>query len=154
MGRLKGVRSMRFRAVLELGGKTATGIAVPDDVVTGLGSGRRPAVSVTINGYTYRSTVASMGGRFMLPVSAEVRQQSGVAAGDEVDVEVSLDTLPREVVVPSDLAAALAADPVARAAFDGLAYTHRREWVRSVEDAKKPETRVRRVAKVIAELSK
>jgi hypothetical protein len=145
---------MRFRSVVELGGKTATGIEVPADVVTSLGSGKRPAVTVTINGYTYRSTIASMGGRFLLPVSAEVRKNSGVAAGDDVDVDVELDTQPREVTVPPDLAAALDAEPVARKNFDGMAYTHRREWVRSIEDAKKPETRQRRVAKAIAELSK
>jgi hypothetical protein len=145
---------MRFRGVVEPGGKTATGIEVPGDVVTGLSAGKRPAVAVTINGYTYRSTIASMGGRFLLPVSAEVRKHSGVAAGDEVDVDVALDSEPREVTVPPDFAAALDAEPAARRAFDGMSYTHRREWVRSIEDAKKAETRQRRTARAIAELSK
>src|SRR5688572_17972686 len=111
---------MKFRTTLELGGKTATGIQVPEEVVTALGSGKRPAVNVTINGYTYRSTVAPMGGVYMLPVSAEVRANAGVAAGDELEVEVALDTAPREVVVPPDFAAALDGDAEAKQKFEAL----------------------------------
>ena len=140
---------MRFRATVELGGKTATGIEVPDDVVTGLGSHQRPAVRVTIGDYTYRSTVARMGGRFLLPVSAEVRKGAGVAAGDEIDVEVELDDAPREVTVPDDLAAALAAVDGARARFDALNYTSRKEAVRGVQEAKAAVTRERRIEKVV-----
>ena len=91
---------MKFRATIELAGKTATGVEVPAAVVTKLGSSRKPAVRVTIKGYTYRSTIATMGGRFMLPISAEVRQAAGVAAKDKVDVDVDLDTTPRVVTVP------------------------------------------------------
>jgi hypothetical protein len=138
---------MRFRATVELGGKTATGLPVPDDVVAELGSSKRPAVAVTIGPHTYRTTVASMGGRYMIPLSAENRTAAGVAAGDEVDVDIEADTAPREVTVPDDLAAAL--DPDVRAIFDGLAYTHRKEWVRWVEDAKKPETRTVRITKTV-----
>src|SRR5690348_10377322 len=98
---------MKFRTTIELGGKTATGFAVPDEVVGGLGSGNRPAVKVTVNGFTYRTTVARMGGRFMIPLSAENRTGCGVAAGDEVDVRIELDTEPRVVAVPPDFAAAL-----------------------------------------------
>lgn len=141
--------SMRFRASIQLSGKTATGIRVPEEVVEHLGAGKRPAVHVTINGFTYRSTVASMGGEFMLPVSAEVRESAGVAAGDEVDVEIALDSEPREVSVPSDFAAALDADAEARRFFDGLSYSNRRRFVLSVEDAKTPETRQRRIAKAV-----
>ncbi|MDT7576481.1 MAG: hypothetical protein QOH17_2814 [Pseudonocardiales bacterium] len=140
---------MKFSATVELGGKTATGIEVPDDVVAGLGSHKRPAVRVTIGGYTYRSTVARMGGRFLLPVSAEVRKAAGVAAGDEVDVELVLDDAPREVPVPDDLAAALDAVPGARARFDALSYTARKEHVRAVEEAKAAATRERRIAKAV-----
>jgi hypothetical protein len=140
---------MRFSATVELGGKTATGIEVPDDVVAGLGSHKRPAVRVTIGGYTYRSTVARMGGRFLLPVSAAVREGAGVAAGDEVDVEVVLDDAPREVAVPDDLAAALDAVPGARVRFDALSYTARKEHVRAVEEAKAAATRERRIAKAV-----
>lgn len=140
---------MKFRATVELGGKTATGIEVPDDVVAGLGSHQRPAVRVTIGDYSYRSTVARMGGRFLVPVSAEVRKGAGVAAGDEVDVEVVLDDAPREVTVPADLAAALDALPGARARFDALSYTMRKEHVRAVEEAKAAATRERRIAKTV-----
>src|SRR4051812_27524153 len=96
-----------FRATLELGGKTATGIQVPDEIVAALGAGKRPAVRVTVNGHTYRSTVASMGGRNMVGVSAENRAGAGVAAGDVLDVAMELDTAPREVVEPADFTAAL-----------------------------------------------
>ncbi len=140
---------MRFRATVELGGKTATGIEVPDEVVAHLGSHKRPSVRVTIGDYAYRSTVARMGGRFLLPVSAEVRKGAGVAAGDEVDVEVVLDDAPRAVTVPDDLAAALDAVPGARARFDALSYTHRKEHVRAVEEAKAAATRERRIAKAV-----
>ncbi len=143
---------MRFRAVLQLGGKTATGIQVPDEVVASLGPGKRPAVRVTINGYTYPSTVAVMGGTFMLPVSAEVRAHAGVAAGDEVDVDLDLDTAPREVTVPADVTDALDRDPDAKGFFDGLSYSNKRRIMLSIEDAKTPETRQRRIDKAISAL--
>ena len=99
---------MKFRGKLLLGGKTATGIVVPADVVEGLGSGKRPAVRVTINGrHTYRNTIAPYNGQFMLSVSAEQRAAAGVAAGDELDVDVELDTEPRTVTVPADFEEAL-----------------------------------------------
>jgi hypothetical protein len=143
---------MRFQAVVELGGKTATGLRVPDEVVEGLGGGKRAAVRVRVGGHTYRTTVARMGGRFLVPLSAENRAAAGVAAGDAVEVEIELDTAPRTVEVPADLAAALAGEEAARAYFDGLAYTHRKEWVRWVEEAKRPETRARRVASTVEQL--
>jgi Bacteriocin-protection, YdeI or OmpD-Associated/Domain of unknown function (DUF1905) len=143
---------MRFRAVLELHGKTATGMQVPDEVVAALGSSRRPAVRVTINGYTYRSSVAVMGGVFMLGVSAENRAGAGVAAGDVLDVDLELDTEPREVEVPADLAAALDAEPRARAAYEALTYSNKRALVMSVEGAKTDETRQRRIAKSVTAL--
>ena len=138
---------MKFRTIVELGGKTATGLQVPDDVVARLGAGKRAPVRVTIGGHTYRTTVASMGGRFLVPLSAENRTAAGVAAGDDVDVDIALDSAPREVAVPDDLAAAL--DPEARAFFDALSYTHRKEWVRWVEEARKAETRTTRIAKTV-----
>jgi Bacteriocin-protection, YdeI or OmpD-Associated/Domain of unknown function (DUF1905) len=140
---------MRFRATVELGGKTATGIEVPPEIVEALGSGKRPAVSVTINGHTYRSTVASMGGRYMLPLSAEHRENAGVAANDEVDVDVHLDTKPREVVEPADFAAELDLNPKARQFFDGMSYSNKRWHVLSVEGAKTAETRKRRIDKSV-----
>ena len=143
---------MKFRATVELGGKTATGIEVPDDVVAALGSGSRPPVTVTVGGHSYRTTAARMGGRFLVPLSAEHRTAAGVAAGDQVDIDIEPDTAPREVEVPTDLTEALARDDMARAAFDGLSYTHRKEWVRWVEEAKKADTRATRLAKTVEAL--
>lgn len=136
---------MKFHATVELGGKTATGIQVPAEIVENLGS-RRPSVRVTIGAHTYRSTVMARGDRFMLPISAENRQSAGVAAGDEVEVGIELDTEPREVTVPADLAEAIDRHPGARRFFDGLTYTQQRWYVLWIEGAKKPETRQRRVA--------
>jgi hypothetical protein len=143
---------MRFRTTIQLEGKTATGFRVPPEVVAGLGGGKRPAVTVTIRGHTYRSTVAAYGDVFMLPLAAEHRQAAGVTAGDEVEVELAPDTAPREVEVPADLAAALAGEPEARAFFDGQSYSNRRWFVLSVESAKTPETRLRRVDKAVTML--
>ena len=141
---------MRFTAVLQLHGKTATGITVPDRVVEGLGTSKRPAVRVTIGSHTYRSTIARMGEAYLIPVAAPNRAAAGLKAGDEVEVHVALDEAPREIVVPVDLAAALAAEPQVRAAFDALAYSYRKEHVRAVEDAKTAPTRERRIAKAVS----
>jgi Bacteriocin-protection, YdeI or OmpD-Associated/Domain of unknown function (DUF1905) len=140
---------VRFRTTIQQSGRTATGIEVPEQVVEALGSGRRPAVEVTINGYTYRSTVAVLGGRYMVGVSAEHRAGAGVAGGDEVDVDIELDTAPREVRVPADLAAALDAEPAARRTFDGLSYSNKSWHVLQVEGAKTDETRQRRIARSV-----
>jgi hypothetical protein len=137
--------ALTFTTVVELGGKTATGLPVPAGIVESLGAGKRPAVRITLGGYSYRTTIAPMGGRFFVPLSAEHRAAAGVTAGDEVEVTVEVDTAERDVDVPSDLAALLAEDPVAGAFFNGLAYSHRKEWVRWIEDAKKAETRSQRV---------
>ncbi len=144
---------MKFQATLELGGKTATGFRIPPEVVASLGSGKKPAVRVTINGYTYRNTVAVMGGEFMVGVSAEHREAAGVKAGDVLEITLELDTEPRTVQVPEDLAAALAAKPGARAAFDALAYSIRKEHARQVETAKAAETRQRRIDGIVAKLA-
>jgi hypothetical protein len=141
---------MDFRATIVLGGKTATGIPVPADVVEGLAAGKRPPVVVTVAGYTYRTTVAPYTGEYFVPLAAEHREAAGVAAGQEVDVRIELDTAPREVPVPDDLAAAF--DEPARATYDGLAYSHQKEWVRWVEEAKKPETRAARIEKTVESL--
>ena len=145
-------RGVTFRATLLQGGKTATGIHVPDDVVAALGTSKRPRVRVTMGSYTYRSTVAPMHGRFMLPVSAEVRAGAGVAAGDELDVDLELDTEPREVPVPPDLMAAFASAAQAKRFFDTLTPSQKQWYVLPIEQAKAAETRERRVAKAIAML--
>jgi Bacteriocin-protection, YdeI or OmpD-Associated/Domain of unknown function (DUF1905) len=143
---------MQFSAIIQLGGKTATGIEVPDDVVAALGGGNRPPVRVTLAGYSYQTTVARMRGTFMFPVSAAVREASGVAAGDEVDVEIELDIAPRELTIPAELANALAKHPAAQEAFEKLSYTNRKRHVLAVESAKTDETRQRRIAKALDEL--
>ena len=140
---------MRFRTMILQSGRTATGIQVPDEVVQALGAGKRPAVKVTVNGYTYRSTVAVMGGASMISLSAEHRAAAGVAGGQEVEVDIDLDTAPREVSVPADLAAALDAEPAARRTFDGLSYSNKSWHVLQVEGAKTDETRQRRIAKSV-----
>jgi Bacteriocin-protection, YdeI or OmpD-Associated/Domain of unknown function (DUF1905) len=143
---------VKFRTTIEQAGKTATGIHIPDEVVESLGAGKRPAIRVTINGYTYRSTVASMGGRFMVGVSAPNREAAGVAGGDTVDVTIELDTAPREVAVPADFAKALKKDPKAMETFEALSPSNKGWHVQSIEGAKTDETRQRRIAKSIAAL--
>ena len=143
---------MRFRTTIEQSGKTATGIPVPTEVVEALAAGKRPAVTVTINGYTYRSSIAVMGGAFMISLSSEHRAAAGVAGGDEVDVDVELDAAPREVSVPADLAAALDAQPAARRTFDGLSYSNKLWHVLQIEGAKTDETRRRRIVKSVEAL--
>jgi hypothetical protein len=130
----------------------ATGISVPAEAIAALGGKKKPPVVVTINGFTYRSTVAAYGDVYLIPLSQERRAAAGVEAGDTIDVTLELDTEPRTVEVPDDLAAALAAKPGARAAFDKLAYSARKEHVRQVEEAKAQETRERRIAKIVAGL--
>jgi antitoxin component of MazEF toxin-antitoxin module len=140
---------MRFRTTIVQSGKNTTGIQVPDEVMEALGAGKRPAVTVTVNGYRYRSTVASMGGVAMVSLSAEHRAGAGVAGGDEVEVDLELDTAPREVEVPADLAAALDAEPAARSTFDGLSYSNKSWHVLQVNGAKTDETRRRRIARSV-----
>jgi hypothetical protein len=143
---------MRFHTTILQSDKTATGIRVPDEVVEALAAGKRPAVKVTINGFTYRSTIAVMGGAYMVGVSAENRAGAGVAGGDEVDVDIELDTAPREVTVPPDLAGALDAEPNARRTFDGLSFSNKSWHVLQVTGAKTNETRQRRIAKSVEAL--
>jgi hypothetical protein len=143
---------MRVHSIVQLGGKTATGIPVPEEVVSGLGPSKRSPVRVTINGHTYRSTVASRGGKFVLPSSAENREGAGVVAGDEVGVDIELDSEPREVAVPLDFAEALDRDEAARRSFDGLFYSQKQRHVLSIEGAKTSETRQRRIAKAVGTL--
>ena len=143
---------MRFRTTILASGKTAAGIQIPVEVVDALGKSRKPAVKVTIHGFTYRSTIATMDGRFMVGVSNAVRKAAGVGAGETVDVELELDTEPREVVVPADFAAALDAEPAARSFFDGLSYSNKRRFVEPIADAKTDETRQRRIESSVARL--
>jgi bacteriocin resistance YdeI/OmpD-like protein/uncharacterized protein DUF1905 len=143
---------MRFRTTIQLEGKTATGFRVPSEVVESLGKGKRPPVWVTIGSHSYRSTIAAYGDLFMLPLSAENREAAGVKAGDEIDVDLDLDTAPREVTVPTDFAAALATEPGASRFFAGLSYSQQRSLVLGIEGAKTAETRQRRIESAVARL--
>ncbi|HZC34786.1 MAG TPA: YdeI/OmpD-associated family protein [Chthoniobacterales bacterium] len=145
---------IKFHTKIFSAGKTATGIQIPDEVIQGLGAGKRPPIRVTINGQTYRSTVAVMGGKFMVGVSAENRAKTGVAGGDEIDVEIALDTEPREVTVPAGFAQALKANPGAKKKFDALSYSKKRGFVSGIEGAKTQETRERRIEKAIEQLKR
>ena len=140
---------MRFNATLELAGKTATGFRVPPDVVDALGAGKKPPVQVTIGGHTYRSTVAPRGDRYLVGVSAENRAAADVAAGDQVVIDIALDTEPRVVAVPDDLGAVLRRDAVASTFFDTLTPSQKRWYVDPILQAKKPETRERRIEKAL-----
>jgi hypothetical protein len=131
----------------------ATGIQIPVECIEALGAGKKPKVVVSLNGFTYRTTVAVMAGEFWVPLSQERRQAAGVKAGETLEITLELDTEPRTVEIPADLAAALAQASGAAAAFDALSFSVRKEYVRQVESAKAPETRTRRIDAIIAKLT-
>jgi hypothetical protein len=139
---------VRFEAeITEFG--PALAFDLPFDPKAELGKVRAP-VRVTINGYTFRTTIARMGGRTVVGLNREVREGAGVSAGDRVEVELVADDEPRVVEVPPDFASAL--DDDQRAFFDSLSYTHRKEYVRWIEEAKRDETRRGRVEKAVVML--
>jgi Bacteriocin-protection, YdeI or OmpD-Associated/Domain of unknown function (DUF1905) len=144
--------TIRFRTTILTAGKTATGIQIPDEIIEKLGGGKKPPVRITLNGFTYRSTVAVMGGRFMVGVNAENRERAKVAGGDIVDVDIALDTEIRMITLPPDFATALNRDAKARKYFDGLSYSKRKAFVQNIEGAKTAETRQRRIDKAVVEL--
>jgi hypothetical protein len=141
---------MRFTGPLILSGKTSTGIRVSEDIVSALGKSRKPPVRVTVNGHTWRSSIAFMGGEFWLGVSAENRAAAGVEAGDEIEVEVEPDTEPRELEIPPDVAEALDREPEARKYFETLSYSNKRRHILAIEGAKAADTRQRRIDKSVA----
>ncbi len=143
---------MKFKTTLVKSGKTTTGIEIPPAVIDALGAGKRPPVNVTVNGYSYRSTVAVMGGSYWVSFSSEHRANSGLEGGDEIEVVLELDTAPREVEVPDDFAAALDAEPEARKTFDALSNSNKGWHVLQVTGAKHEETRQRRIAKSVSSL--
>lgn len=141
---------MRYETTMAQRGNN-TGVPVPIEVLDALAGGRRPAVSLTVNGFEFRSTVGSMGGQFLVPFSAALRAKSGIAGGDPLAVDIDLDTAPRTVEPPADLSEAMDAAGI-RSAFDALSPSRQKAHVTSVESAKAEETRARRVAKVVTEL--
>lgn len=142
---------MKFRSIVEPP-EPMRGLAVPPEVVTALGEGSRPPVTITINGHSWRSRVALLRGRHLIGLSHANRQAAEVEIGEEIEVELELDTEPRVVVEPADFAQALDEEPAARAAYEHLTYSRKREHVRAIESAKKPDTRQRRIEKAIATL--
>jgi hypothetical protein len=147
--RIRAMGSLRFTTTLETRGPAAA-VVLDDEQVAAIGEGaKRFPVAATIGGYTWRTTVARMGGDFLLGLNREVRAGAGVDSGDTVEVFVALDTAPRVVDVPEALTTALAGDPVARRAYEGMAYTHRKEYARWIAEAKREVTRERRVAQAL-----
>lgn len=142
---------MKFTTTIQ-GNGNKTGIEVPEGIVNALGAGRRPPVVVTINGHSYRSSIAVMGGQNMIGVSAANRELTGASAGDTVDVDVELDMQPRVIDVPKDLAVALEAEPEAKAFYATLPYSTQRRYVEPIADAKTDEKLARRIAKVMTDL--
>jgi hypothetical protein len=142
----------RFRTKVLAAGKTAAGVEVPEKVVLGLGSTKRPMVKATIKGYTYRSSIARMGGRYMLSVSNDVRAHTGVVPGETIDIDVELDTDKRDVEVPPELAKALAKDVQAKKYFESLSYSRKYALAAPISNGKSPETRERNLAKALANL--
>lgn len=143
---------MKFHTTVDGAGKTAAGMKIPPEIVAALGTSRKPAVKVTINGYTHRSTVAVVNGAYMVGVPPIFREGAGVGPGDVVEVDIELDTEPRVVSVPPELAAALKRNPAAQRAFEALSYSNKRRLAEPIADAKTDETRERRVAKALEEL--
>ena len=135
----------RFTVELERVQKTGTMFRVPFDLEDEFGRAR-PPVKVTVRGHTWRTTPGVYDGVGHVVVNRSVKAATGVDAGDRVAVTMELDTEPRTVPLPADLRKALAAEPDARTAFSALSFTHRREYVEWVEEAKRPETRARRIA--------
>ena len=145
--------SQTFRTTLQAAKGNNVGIVVPEAVVTAFGLGKRVPVVVTIDGgYQYRNTIASMGGQFLISFNAQTRSATGRGAGDEVEVRLDVDDAPRVIEVPDDLAAELARDAGAKAAWDKLSYSNQRAHAESITGAKAADTRARRVAKVLAAL--
>jgi hypothetical protein len=140
---------IEFTTRLEPRGPAAA-VVLDDEQVAAVGEGaKRFPVAATVNGYTWRTSVARMGGEFLVGLNREVRQGARVEAGDEVSVVLELDSEPRSVEVPAALTAALAEDPAAKAAFDAMAFTHRKEYARWIAEAKREETRDRRVQQAV-----
>lgn len=139
---------MKFTTtIVQMGNNT--GIAVPSEVVEELGAGKKPPVKITLKGYTYRSSIAVMGGKYMVSLSAENRKNAGVQGGETLEIEIVVDTEKREITIPPDLQAALDANPEAKAFFEKMSYSNKRRHVEPIEAAKAPETRQRRIEKSV-----
>lgn len=141
----------KFQTTILTAGKTATGICIPDDIIEKLNAGKKPPVKVTLNGYTYRSTVALMGGKYMVGVSTDVREAAGVKGGDKLTVDIELDREVREVTLPTDFKKALDKNQKAKKFFESLSYS-KKNHITIIEQAKTEETRLRRIEKSVNDL--
>lgn len=139
---------MKFKAKIFTGGGNTAGFWVPDEVVESFNKGKRVPVVVTINGYSYRNTITTYDGKSAVGVSIENREKANLKVGDEVEIEVVYDDNPREVEVPEDMQAELNKEPKAKEMFEKMAYSHKKEYVRWITDAKKIETRMDRLSKL------
>lgn len=144
----------KFQTTVLKTGKTATGIVIPEEIIQKLNSGKKPRIKVTLNNYTYRSTVAVMGDKFMVGVSADVRKASGVNGGDKLTVKIELDTEVREVVLPTDFKKALDKNLNANEFFKTLSYSKKTALIYPIEKAKKLETKNRNIEKALNFLTK
>ncbi|MEP6948044.1 MAG: YdeI/OmpD-associated family protein [Ginsengibacter sp.] len=144
----------KFHTTILQAGKTATGIKVPEKIVESFKAGKKPPVRITINNYTYRNTIAVMGGVYMVGISAEHRKGANVAGGEGVNVYIELDTGPREVVVPEDFQKAINSNAVAKRNFEALSYSNKKAHISQIEGTKNADTRTRRIAKAIDLLGK
>lgn len=142
-----------FKTTIITAGKTATGICIPDEIIESLNAGKKPPIKVTLNGYTYRSTVAVMGGKYMVGVNADVRKASGVNGGDTLTIEIELDTEQRTVELPADFKNALDKNPTAKSFFETISYSKQKNHITLIEQAKTEETRQKRIKKSIADLT-
>jgi hypothetical protein len=143
---------VRLTVELQRTGGATTGFQIPDAFVAELGGGGRPKVATTVNGFTFRSSIAKMGGSYWLGVSADRRAEGGLEGGRTYDLDIELDAAPRVIETPDDLRAALDAEPAARDAWQKLSYSHQRRHVEAINAAKAPETRARRIAKAVEKL--
>jgi hypothetical protein len=151
-GASKPTPGTKFKTILLQAGKTATGIKIPDEVIEKLGAGKKPPVKVTINGFTYRSTVAVMGGAYMVGVNAENREGAKVKGGDLIDVTIELDTDERTVEVPTELQKALNKNSTAKKKFETLSYSRKKALIVPIANAKTDETRNRNIEKALNSL--
>jgi hypothetical protein len=143
---------LRFNTTILTSGKTATGICIPDDIIEKLGAGKKPPIKVTLNGYTYRSTVAVMGGKFMVGVNADVREAAGVKGGDKLNVEIELDAEERTIEAPAEFQKMLNKNAAAKKIFETLSYSKKKALIIPVVNAKTDETRNRNIEKALNSL--
>ncbi|MEO6728842.1 MAG: YdeI/OmpD-associated family protein [Candidatus Dojkabacteria bacterium] len=139
---------MKFTAKIFTGGGQTAGFLIPEDVMTSLGDKKRVPVVITLNGYSYRSTVATYEGKQAVGISIENREKAGVKIGDTLEIDVSFDDKPRIVEVPEIMQKELEKNPKAKEVFEGLAFTHKKEYVKWIEEAKKEETKTSRLEKL------